>query len=70
MIRQRRMDNLSHFCLPLQPLGYFQGALYGPNANEIGGSFGFQTEATDGFYGAPSATATTLAGVVVGKRTN
>ncbi|MCW2393982.1 MULTISPECIES: transferrin-binding protein-like solute binding protein [unclassified Sphingobium] len=45
-------------------LGFFEGALYGPTATEIGGTFGFQT--------APGDTSSTyyLSGATVGKRTN
>jgi hypothetical protein len=49
-------------------LGYFQGALYGPTASEIGGSFGMQTENTDS-GSAPGANAAYLTGVIVGTRT-
>jgi hypothetical protein len=46
-------------------LGFFEGALYGPTASEIGGSFGFQTHA-GGDASAPDAAY--LSGVTVGKR--
>ena len=49
-------------------LGFFEGALYGPNATEVGGSFGMQTETTNGI-GVPSADASYLSGVIVGRRT-
>ncbi|HEY1125226.1 MAG TPA: transferrin-binding protein-like solute binding protein [Sphingobium sp.] len=48
-------------------LGYFEGALYGPNAQEIGGVFGFksgQFQVWDPGY----ATAVNLSGAVVGKK--
>jgi len=48
-------------------LGFFEGALYGPTASELGGTFGLQTENTDG-GGALSANAAYLNGVIVGKR--
>jgi len=49
-------------------LGFFEGALYGPNAAEVAGSFGMQTEVTNG-TGKPSANASYLSGVIVGTRT-
>lgn len=48
-------------------LGFFEGALYGPTASEIAGSFGFQTESNDA--GTPSSNAAYLNGVIVGTRT-
>lgn len=49
-------------------LGFFEGALYGPNASEVAGSFGMQTEPTSS-VGKPSADASYLSGVIVGRRT-
>jgi hypothetical protein len=48
-------------------LGFFEGALFGPDATEVGGSFGFQTENTDS-GNPPGANAAYLSGVIVGKR--
>ncbi|MBB5984876.1 hypothetical protein [Sphingobium lignivorans] len=49
-------------------LGFFEGALYGPRATEVAGSFGMQTENTDS-GGAGSSNAAYLSGVIVGTRT-
>ncbi|MBT2188067.1 transferrin-binding protein-like solute binding protein [Sphingobium nicotianae] len=49
-------------------LGFFEGALYGPKATEVGGTFGMQTENTDNGQ-TPSANAALLNGVIVGTRT-
>jgi hypothetical protein len=49
-------------------LGFFEGALYGPKATEVAGSFGMQTQNTDGGT-TPSSTAAYLTGVIVGTRT-
>lgn len=49
-------------------LGFFEGALYGPTATEVAGTFGMQTEPTNG-SSTPSADAAYLSGVIVGKRT-
>lgn len=43
-------------------LGFFEGALYGPQATEIGGSFGFQSSSS------VTSTTVNLTGAVVGKR--
>jgi hypothetical protein len=43
-------------------LGFFEGALYGPQATEIGGSFGFQSSSS------VNSTTVNLTGAVVGKR--
>jgi len=48
-------------------LGFFEGALYGPQATELGGSFGFQTEPSSG-AGPSGSSAAILNGVVVAKR--
>lgn len=44
-------------------LGFFEGALFGPTASEVGGSFGFQTDTYS------DANTVHLNGVMVGKRT-
>ncbi len=49
-------------------LGFFEGGLYGPNATEVAGSFGMQTENTDNGQ-TPTANAAYLSGVIVGTRT-
>ena len=46
-------------------LGFFEGALYGPTATEIGGTFGFQTHSGNG----SDPNAAYISGVTVGKRT-
>jgi len=48
-------------------LGFFEGALFGPHATELGGSFGFQTEPSTG-TGPSGANAAILNGVIVAKR--
>lgn len=48
-------------------LGFFEGALFGPHATELGGSFGFQTEPTSGTIPSGSNGAF-LSGVIVAKR--
>jgi len=48
-------------------LGFFEGALFGPQATELGGSFGFQTEPTNGTI-SPSSNGAILNGVVVARR--
>ncbi|HWJ69634.1 MAG TPA: hypothetical protein VNS79_06290 [Sphingobium sp.] len=49
-------------------LGFFEGALFGPGAAELGGSFGFQTEPTNS-ASSLSSNAAFLSGVIVAKRT-
>jgi hypothetical protein len=48
-------------------LGFFEGALYGPHAEEIGGTFGFKTGEFQPWE-AGYATTVNLTGAVVGKR--
>jgi len=45
-------------------LGFFEGALFGPHAAELGGSFRFQSEAGNG------SNAMTLSGAIVAKRSD
>ena len=49
-------------------LGFFEGALYGPTATEVAGTFGFQTEATSA-NNPGGADAAYLSGIAVAKRT-
>jgi hypothetical protein len=49
-------------------LGFFEGALFGPTANELGGTFGFQNETFNGSF-TPPTTTVYISGATVAKQT-